>query len=165
MRTRSVFSAVVALGLSLGAGAAQALTASISATATVLQAITVSPDNALDFGNVTPGVNRTVAPSDAGAGRFTITKAAGTGLSLSFVLPANLVSGGNNLAISGWTGAWNTSATPTGATSFTPSASAYNTGTVAGSTVVVYVGATVQPTAAQAAGSYSGSVQMTAVYF
>ncbi len=165
MRTRSVFSAVVALGLSLGAGAVQAQTASIQATATVQTAITVTADNPLAFGNVTPGVARTIAPSDAGAGRFSVTKAASTGLVLSFTLPTALTSGGNSLPIGSWSGAWNTTATPTGATSFTPSAAGYATGTVTGTTVVVYVGGTVTPAAAQPAGAYTGSITMQAVYF
>ena len=63
------------------------------------------------------------------------------------------------------TGGWNTSATPAGATTFTPSASATNTTVTAGNTISVYVGATVSPGAAQAAGAYTGVVTMSAVYY
>ena len=120
----------------------------------------------LQFGNVTPGVNKTVAIADAGAGRFDISKAVNSGVALSFTLPASLSDGGvNTLPIGSWTGGWNTSATPAGATTFTPSASATNTTVTAGNTISVYVGATVSPGAAQAAGAYTGVVTMSAVYY
>jgi hypothetical protein len=166
MRTATVLSAALAVSLSLGAGALQAqTTANINATATVLAALTVAGANDLQFGNVTPGVNKTIAIVDAGAGRFDITKAANSGVALSFTLPANLTSGGNNLPIGTWTGGWNTSATPAGATSFAPSATATNTTVTAGTAISVYVGATVSPAVAQAAGSYTGVVTLSAVYY
>jgi hypothetical protein len=161
-----VLSAALAAALSLGAAAAEAQTsANIQATATVLSAVTVSGGNDLQFGNVTPGVNKTVAVADAGAGRFDVTKGANQGVTLAFTLPANLTSGGNNLPIGTWTGGWNTTNTPAGATSFTPSAGGANTAVTAATTLFVFVGATVSPAAAQAAGSYSGTVTMSAVYF
>jgi hypothetical protein len=166
MRTATVLSAIVAAGLTVGTATAEAQSGNIQATATVLAALTVAPGANLVFGNVTPNVNKTIAIADAGAGRFDITKAATSGVTLSFTLPANLTSGGgDNLAIGTWTGGWNTSATPAGATSFTPSAGGTNTAVTAGTSLFVYVGATVSPTAAQAAGAYSGTVTLSAVYF
>lgn len=166
MRSTTVLAAALAASLSLGAGALQAQTsASINATATVLSALTVTGASDLQFGNVTPGVNKTIAIADAGAGRFDVTKAAATGIALSFTLPTDLTFGANNLPIGSWTGGWNTSATPAGATAFTPSASATNTTVTGGTTISVYVGATVSPGAAQAAGAYTGTVTMDAVYY
>ena len=166
MRTATVLSAVLAAGLSLGAAALEAQTsANIQATATVLSAVTVTAGNDLQFGNVTPGVNKTVAIGDAGAGSFNVTKAANEGVTLAFTLPTNLTDGVNNLPIGGWTGGWNTSATPAGATTFTPSAGGSNTTATAGTGIFVYVGATVSPAAAQVAGNYSGTVTMSVVYF
>ncbi|HWB43496.1 MAG TPA: DUF4402 domain-containing protein, partial [Gemmatimonadales bacterium] len=130
----------------------------------VLSALNVSGAADLQFANVTPGVNKTVAIADAGAGRFDVVKAANSALSLSFTLPANLADGGNNLPIGTWTGGWNTSATPAGATAFNP-ATGTTTANTAGTTISVYVGATVSPGGAQAAGNYSGTVTMSAVYF
>jgi hypothetical protein len=86
-------------------------------------------------------------------------------VTLSFTLPTNLTSGGNNLPIGSWTGGWNTSATPAGATTFTPSAAGSNTAVTAGTALTVYVGGTVSPAAAQAAGAYSGDVTLSVVYF
>ena len=166
MRTATVLAFILAAGFSVGAARVEAQnSANIQATATVLSAITVAAGNNLQFGNVTPGVNKTIAIADAGAGRFDVTKAANEGVTLAFTLPTNLTSGGNNLPIGSWTGGWNTSATPAGATAFTPSAGGTNTTQTAGTGIFVYVGATVTPAAAQAAGSYTGTVTMSAVYF
>ena len=46
---------------------------SIQALANVLAPITVAAGQNLDFGNVTPGVNKTVAVTDATSGRFDAT--------------------------------------------------------------------------------------------
>jgi hypothetical protein len=166
MRTATVLSAVLAAGFGFGAATLEAQTsANIQATATVLSAVSVAAGSDLQFGNVTPGVNKTVAIADAGAGRFDVTKAATQGVTLAFTLPTNLTDGVNNLPIGTWTGGWNTSATPIGATAFTPSAGGTNTAATAGTGIVVYVGATVSPGAAQVAGSYAGTVTMSVVYF
>jgi len=166
MRTATVLSAVLAAGFSFGAMRAEAQnSANIQATATVLSAVTVAAGNNLVFGNVTPGVNKTIAIADGGAGRFDVTKATTQGVTLAFTLPTNLNSSGNLLPIGTWTGGYNATATPAGATSFTPSAGGTNTTVMAGTTIFVYVGATVSPAAAQAAGSYTGTVTMSAVYF
>src|SRR5215475_13627112 len=89
MRTATLFSAVTAVTLSLGAASLQAQSATIQATATVLSAITVTGTN-LAFGNVTPGVNKTIAITDAGAGVFAVTKAAASSVALTFTLPTVL---------------------------------------------------------------------------
>jgi hypothetical protein len=162
----TVLSAVLAAGFSFGAATLQAQTsADIQATATVLSAVTVTAGNDLQFANVTPGVAKTIGIADAGAGRFDVIKAATQGVTLSFTLPTDLTSGANNLPIGSWTGGWNTSATPAGATTFTPSPAGTNTAATAGTTISVYVGATVSPAAAQVAGSYTGDVTMSVVYF
>lgn len=164
MRTATLFSVVTAVTLSFGTASLQAQSASIQATATVLTAINVTGTNPLAFGNVTPGVNKTVAITDAGAGLFTVTKAAATSVALTFTLPTNLTSAGNNLPIGSWTGGFNnTSATASSATSFTPSASAATVPS-GGANLWVWVGGTVSPAAAQAAGSYTGSVTMQVAY-
>jgi hypothetical protein len=167
MRTATVLSALVAAGLTVGAATAegQAPSASIQATATVLSALTVTAGNDLAFGNVTQGVPKTVAYTDAGAGTFTVTKAANSAVTLSFTLPTDLDSGTDLLPIGTWTGAWNTSASTAGATAFTPSAGGETTSSTVETTLTVFVGATVTPAAAQTAGNYSGTVTMSAIYF
>jgi hypothetical protein len=156
---------ILALALvAVGAVAAEAQNnASINATATVQQPITVTAGNPLAFGNVFPGVPSTVTVASANAGSFTVAGQAGAGVLMTFVLPTNLTSGGNNLPIGTWTGNWNTTNVSTG-TSFTPSAS--NTAATLSGTGAVYVflGATVTPAVNQVAGSYAGTVSMTVIY-
>ncbi|MGE0354162.1 MAG: DUF4402 domain-containing protein [Gemmatimonadales bacterium] len=153
------------LGLALMATTVQAQTnnATITATAVVQSPINVTGFAPLDFGNVFPGVNKTVAVTDATAGRFDVTGANSAPVFMTFALPTDLASGGNLLPIGTWTGNWNTTASPTG-TGFTPSAG--TTGATLSGTglLFVYVGATVSPAVAQPAGTYNGSVQLTVTY-
>jgi len=164
MRTATVLSAVLAASLSFGAASVQAQSATIQATATVLSAITVTGTD-LAFGNVTPGVNKTIAITDAGAGLFTVTKAAATSVALTFTLPGTLLGpGAATMPIGSWSGGWNNTANnAAGATTFTPSAAA-TTVPSGGASLWVWVGGTVSPAGAQAAGGYTGSVSMQVVY-
>lgn len=160
------FVAIVVAALSLFSASAGAQNnASATVTATVQQPITVTKNNDLSFGNVFPGLDKSVAVTAAGAAKFTVAGQASTPVNLTFTLPAAIASGGNNLALASWTGHFATTDVTSGGTTFTPSASA-TSATLSGSgALFVYVGATAQPTASQAAGSYSGSMTMTVVYF
>ena len=155
------------LALGVGASNAHAQSATVQALATVLAPITVSGARNLDFGGRLPRVNKTIGVTAATSGRFDATGTALANVDISFTLPATLVSGANNLTINTWTGCWNPTANnaAVACTAFTPSGStsAVNFG-VAGN-LWVFVGATVAPTGAQAAGSYSANVQMTLAYF
>ena len=71
----------------------------------------------------------------------------------------------NNLPIGTWTGYRNTTNSQTGGTAFTPSAAATAAAFSGTGGLFVFVGATVSPAAAQAAGSYTGTVTLTAAYF
>jgi spore coat protein U-like protein len=142
----------------------QTQTATILATATVMQPINVVGAVNLAFGNVFPGIPSTVAVNAAGAGRFDVTGQANAPVFLSFVLPANLISGANTLPIGSWTGHWNAVNNPATGTNFTPSA-ATTAATVSGlAQLFVFVGATVTPAVNQAAGVYNGTIQITVTY-
>jgi spore coat protein U-like protein len=143
---------------------AQSQTGSVSALANVQQPINVVGAVDLDFGNVFPGVAKTVGVAAATAGRFDVSGQASAPVLISFVLPANLASGGDNLPIGTWTGHHNTVNAPAGGTNFTPSAATTNSAFSAGGSLWVFVGATVSPAANQPAGAYSGTVQMTVTY-
>lgn len=164
MRNTTRVSAALVVLLSLAASAARAQSANIQATATVYQAITVAGASDLAFGNVFPGVNKTVAVTDASAGRFDLAGQASANVNLSFTLPTDLT-GPANLPIGSWTGCTNPTNTTTGCTGFTPSAGASASAFGAGATLFVWVGATVSPAANQTAGSYSGTVTLNAAYF
>jgi spore coat protein U-like protein len=156
----------VALGATLAAApsAAQTQTATIQATATVMQPINVTGAVNLAFGSVFPGISRTIAVNAAGAGRFDATGQASAPVFVSFTLPANLTSGANNLPIGTWTGHRNTVNNPTTGTNFTPSA-ATTAATFSGTgQLFVFVGATVTPATNQAAGVYNGTIQITVTY-
>jgi spore coat protein U-like protein len=162
--TKVLFGLAAAAMLGTVTANAQTQTASVNASATVQQPINVSGAVNLGFGNVFPGVTKTVLVTDATAGRFDVTGQGSAPVLISFVLPANLTSGANNLPIGTWTGHHNTSNAPTGGTNFTPSASTTNSTFSAGGQLFVFVGATVSPATNQAAGAYSGTVQMTVTY-
>jgi hypothetical protein len=156
--------AVLAAITSFGSLAAQN-NASATVTATVQQPITVSKNSDLSFGSVFPGVDKSIAVTAGGAAKFTIAGQASTPVNLTFTIPATIASSGNTLTLASWTGHHATTDVTSGGTTFTPSASA-TSATLSGSgALYVYVGATAQPTSTQAAGSYSGSMTMTVVYF
>jgi hypothetical protein len=165
------------LSLALGLAAAAALAPAtawaqnesdsdvITAQAIVATAITVTPQQNLDFGTVMPGWTRTIAPADATAGHFLVHGGANAEVSLTFsALPLNLSDGTNNLGVT-FTALHNTAATPTGGTSFDPTVG--EPGTTLDATtgdLHVYVGGTVTATAGQVAGTYTGTVELTAAY-
>ena len=156
--------AVAALALVL-TSTAQAQSANISATATVAQALNVSAGTALAFGNVFNGFTRTILPTDAASGSFSLTGAAGAQVALTFTLPANLVYLTNNLPVTfGATSAsWSTAGTRTGSTVINPGvANSVNLDAALG-TLSVYIGGAVSPVG-MAAGSYTGTITLAAAY-
>lgn len=165
MNTASKMSLAVLSLLAVGATAAQAQSGSIQATATVQTPMTVTGTAPLAFGNVFPGLPKTVAADAATSGRFTIAGQTGAEVSITFPsLPTNLTFGLNNLPIGTWTGQHNNT-NATGGPGFTPSAApelAVLDATTGNQ--FVFVGATVTPGAAQAAGSYTGTIIMNVVY-
>ena len=159
------FSTAVVAATVVAASNASAQSANINVTANVFQAITVTAGTNLAFGNVFPGINKTVLTTDAGAGRWDATGQASANVNMTFTLPTNLVNGGNNLAISTWTGCRDGDNTVAGCTSFTPSGSATAAVFGAGGVLTVWIGATVAPTPTQAAGAYTTTATLTLAYF
>ena len=86
-------------------------------------------------------------------------------MTLSFTLPTNLASGADLLPIGSWSGAWNTSATHGWSDRIHAEPRGDQHSVNAATALTVFVGATVSPPLAQAAGNYSGTVTMSAVYF
>lgn len=130
----------------------------IDVLAVVDQPINVSAGADLDFGTLLPGFARTINPDNVASGDFAITGAAGAQVALSFALPAggNLASGGNTMpvTITAGYGADRTAVTAVN-TATGGNANLDGTGNLA-----VFIGGTVTPAAAQAAGSYSGTVTL-----
>ena len=164
-RALQVTGLVLATVAVLSAPASAQNNASATVTATVQQPITVTKNSDLSFGNVFPGVNKSVAVTSSGAAKFTVAGQASTPVNLTFTVPATIASGGNTLTLSTWSGHYAGTDVTSGGTTFTPSASATNATLSSSGALYVYVGATAEPTSTQAAGSYSGSMTMTVVYF
>jgi hypothetical protein len=165
MRSITKLSLVVAaLVLTSTALQAQTNNASITATASVQTPINVVGAQQLSFGNVFPGVNKTVAATDlANAGRFDVTGQANTPVTLSFTLPATLSSAGNTMPIASFTGVHAQNSAQTSGTAFSPVSGASPTLNGTGG-LWVWIGAQVQPATNQAQGVYTGSITMTVVY-
>jgi len=164
MNTASKLSLTLVALLALGTTAAQAQSANIQATATVQTPLTVTGTAPLAFGNVFPGLPKTILSGDATSGRFTILGQPSAEVSMTFTLPTNLTFGANTLPIGTWTGQHNATNTVPG-TAFTPSAASTlaNLAPVTGNRYV-FIGATVTPAVAQAAGAYAGTITMNVVY-
>ena len=156
--------ALVALVAGLvSSAAAQSNSGSITATAQVQQPVNVVGAVNLTFGNVFPGVNKSVLLTDAGAGRFDVTGQASTPVNLAFTaLPTNLANGGNNLPVS-FTSGYNTTNSAAGATSFAPGGGASTSLSGTGS-LYVFLGGSVTPAVNQAAGTYTGTVTLQVTY-
>ena len=135
----------------------------IQANATVIAQLDVSAGSPLNFGNVTPGILSSV-PYGSG-GSFNISGGGGASVILDFTLPTNLTSGGNNLPISFSTtdANWEDGATSNGNNVFDPNASETITFPSDGD-MSVFIGGTVDPDGAQAAGTYTGTIVLTATY-
>lgn len=162
-----------AIGLALvlmvaAAAQAQPNSATIQATANVLTPLAVTAGDNLTFGDVFPGVNASVAITDAGAaGTWSVTGVTSAEVTLSFTLPANLVSGGNTMPIvfGASDAGHNTTNAAGGATTFDPAGGATtDLSTDATGVLYVWIGGTVQPATNQALGAYSGDVTLTVDY-
>src|SRR5258705_2951199 len=164
MRISKLSLVVLALVISASAAQAQTNNASITATASVQTPINVVGAQQLNFGNVFPGVNKTVAATDlTNAGRFDVTGQASTPVTLTFTLPASLSSGANTMPIDTYTGISAATSAQTGGVAFKPVTGANPSLSAAGA-LFVWIGARVTPATNQAQGTYTANVQMTVVY-
>lgn len=144
----------------------QSANANIPANANVIAQLNVTAGNALGFGDVSPGVSKSVAISDATAGTFSVTGGGGASVSLGFTLPTNLTSGANNLPIAFSTtdANWEDGISSLGTNVFDPNAGVSVGALPADGDMTVFIGGTVNPTNGQAAGTYTGTITLTATY-
>ncbi len=145
--------------------------ATISATATVLPAMSVVGDNNLIFGTVLPDVNKSVDKATSGfAGAFHVQGNNGAEISIDFVLPTDLYTSDSSSTMTivfvdtdasydDETGAGQSSPTgvidPRGLTTL-------NLGGTGA--MDVWLGGTVRPAITQTGGDYSGDVTITITY-
>lgn len=163
-RWAQVSTAVVAACV-VAASSASAQGANINVTANVYQAIVINAGADLVFGSVFPGVPKTIAVTDGGAGRWDATGQGGVNVNMSFTLPTDLDNGGTLLPIASWTGCRDGDNTVVGCVTFTPAAGPIAAVFGGGGVLTVWIGATVTPSATQAPGAYSAIARLTLAYF
>jgi hypothetical protein len=164
---RKILATFCALAILATAGSAFAVSGDILATANVLQPLTVSNNlRDLDFGDVFPGIAKSILYSDATSGKWSIVGELGKEVDLSFTLPANLQSGVNLLPISfgGADAAWHTADAVGSATAFDPAAGATEFLDAATGEMWAWIGGTVTPAGAQPAGVYTANITLDVVY-
>ena len=142
----------------------------IQATATVLSSLMIIGNHDLQFGTVTPGINKSVDKSSVGfAGEWLINGQAGAEISFDFVLPDSLIlvdsTVGMRVAFSSTDASYSdgtgTQATPTGI--INPNGpSAYDIGPLGDMTV--WIGGMVYPSISQTGGDYTADVILTVAY-
>lgn len=171
---RSIKLALASLAFVATAGTAQAQSGNVTAEATVLSPLTLTPVRVLQFGNAFPGVTRTIASTDAAnSGAIQIAGAGTSQVAISAQsMSANLqcvgtctggVASDIVLTVSAAARINTANATPTGATAFTLGTTAANANLAAGN-LWLLIGGSITPTANQAAGLYRGTVQINASY-
>lgn len=164
---RKILATFCALALLATSGTAMAVTGDITATATVLQPLSVTNNlQDLDFGNVFPGVPASVLYSDATAGKWQVNGILNAEVDLTFTLPGTLTNGPNNMPISFGANdaAWNTADVVGAATSFDPAVGATDRLDAATGDMFVWIGGTVSPAGNQVAGVYTGTITLDATY-
>lgn len=195
MNTIKKISGLLAVTLLLSAGTAfgQSDNGSIQANASVLTQIQVTAGNSLEFGNVSPGVAKTIALTGAfdmqvlggtatggeRLGTFTIGKGANSFFTLSWTLPTELTTTGTgniNMPISFADIDSRKLGLLSGGASTVPfSVGVLNTNTgitntaardeiAAAINLTVTLGGTVNPAVDQVSGSYTGDITLTATY-
>lgn len=160
MKTRSlwaIFTGLVSLVL-LGSNTVAQVSASMQATATVVSSLTVTSSNDLEFGDVTPGVNKNIDHKTSGsAGLWNILGSGAAEVQLSFAsLPGQLVSGSNTLNV-----VYAASSGTVQSTSVDiPVLAAGATDNLVGGSLDVWIGGTVYPGASQPGGYYSTTLTL-----
>ncbi len=144
-------------------GKAQA-SASITASATVAGALTVTNARDLGFGTVIPGFARTVNTTDATSGHFQIDGGVNAEVAVTFSsLPADLTDGVNLLPIT-YTSTYNTTDAGGAGTNFVTAGGVTTRLDAASGQLHIYIGGTVTPAAAQIPNLYQGTITLDASY-
>lgn len=156
----------------------------ITASAIVAGGLTISGDAGLDFNTVAPGVTKTIGTDDAvlqgsatgseTAGEFNVTKGANTTVTFTLTLPTELTFNAETMPINfadynaNQLGLWTITAGGADVTAFTPATGDILIGAITGgfaaTGIKLELGGTVVPDPAQAAGTYTGTISLSAVY-
>jgi hypothetical protein len=159
--------ALLAGAMSTAQAQATPATASIPAQAVVQTALTATPVRSLDFGATFGGIARTVLPTDVSSGEVTLGGSANAEVAVTFTsLPATLTGPGAPIALTygANAAAFSTGGTRAGATTFDPSAGQTTRLNNTTGLLSLFLGGTVSPAANQVAGTYTGTVNLSAAY-
>ncbi len=140
------------------------VTATITASATVLTGISIVSKSDLDFGNdIVPGIQRTVDKSNANSGRFSLTGSPNKQISIRFITPTQLSNGGNTMPITFGSSDAGYQIPGGSVVSFNPSiVSNASFGSIG--TMTVFLGGKVTPSSNQASGFYTASITLNLEY-
>lgn len=131
--------------------------------------VRVNGVRSVSFGTVFPGISKSVARTDAlNSGRFDIRAAAGSQLQLSFALPAAMTGPGGAtmpLSFGGSDAGFSATQSVASQVGFDPRVPFVATMGGPPGRAAVFLGGTVTPLVAQPAGSYTGTITLTVVYF
>ncbi|HEY4303337.1 MAG TPA: DUF4402 domain-containing protein [Gemmatimonadaceae bacterium] len=123
-------------------------------------------DKGLDFGTIIAGTPSSVQPTDPGAAQFHVGGLVMAATYANLQLPTTLtkVGGGASMPVSfcALCGMYRLNNTnPVGATAFNPNSGFSGLALTLFTTVYIWVGGTANPPAAQAPGSYTGTMVLT----
>ncbi len=164
---RKIFALLALVAIMGTASAVFAISGNVTATANVLTPISVTNDlRQLDFGDILPGINKSVPFNDANSGKWRVDGAASREVAITFTLPAGLVLGLDSVPISfNATDAGHNQSDVVGvATPFDPSAGLTQNLHGATGELFIWLGGTVAPSPTQPAGVYTGTAIMDVVY-
>lgn len=171
MKSSNILLAVIAICLlTLTANQANAQSSTVQATGTVLTPMTFTSTANLAFGtSIFPGVNKSIARTDASAANFAIDGEPGKQVTATFTLPTTLThtDAVTTMPVSFSTTDAGHAAASTGqgtATAFDPNATLTTTLDATSGELHIWLGGTVQPLNTQKAGAYSGDVILDMAY-
>jgi hypothetical protein len=154
-----------------GTGAKAQESASIQALATVVSSLQIVGSNNLQFGTVTPGVNKSVDKSSIGfAGEWTVNGSAVAEITLTFTLPDSMYTVDSLAAMRiGFSSTDASYEDGTGAGQTAPAGVIDPNGPLArrlaaDGSMFVWIGGQVFPRISQTGGAYAGEIVLTVAY-
>ncbi|MBO6792470.1 MAG: hypothetical protein JJ895_01075 [Balneolaceae bacterium] len=163
---------LLALVLTFNANAQTSDSDNISATATVVGAISVTPVDALDFGSILSSETPAIAATDANSGSATITAEDGQVVNVTVTFPTTLTGSSGSLTLGTFdVNVDNDGAVRAGSADLTGEAitgtnsEIYDgTYTASGTTATIFVGAAITTNSGVAGVDYSGNVSVAVDY-
>lgn len=143
-----------------------AQSATVQAEGEVLAPLSVTGTN-LSFGTeILPGLELSVARTEAGAAQFDITGADSKEITVDFTLPTELTGAGDAIPITFGSddAGYATTDDQAGAAAHDPSGTLTTTLDATAGTLFVWLGGTISPAETQAAGSYSADITVDTAY-